>query len=438
MRGLFFDAKFMMMAPNSKILPSAPAADPRKFGRTTLILVSDWLVIAAAAALPWSTTATGILIAAWLITFLLTTSIGEFWRIARLPAAMLPLILCVLALAGLLWSVAPFKEMLSGLRGFVKLMVIPLLMIQFRRSDKGLTVSLAFLVSCTALLVLSWTLELFPNIPWSRPGMRSVPVKDYISQSAEFLLCIFALAHLSLDAWENHLPQRALGFVGLALMFFANVVFLETSRTSVLVFFSFVVIFVLQRLHWRGMFGSIIAACVLAAVAATLSPYLRERISHAVTEVREYQQSGKATSAGFRLEFWSQSLRIMNKAPIIGSGTGSIEEMFRQGAQGQSGLSAVVTRNPHNQTLAIGIQLGLLGVIVLYTMWIAQALHFCRASLAAWLGLAVVVQNFVSSLVNSHIFDFGLGWMFVFGVGVLGGTVLRTTPNTEMAPSARS
>jgi O-antigen ligase len=43
------------------------------------------------------------------------------------------------------------------------------------------------------------------------------------------------------------------------------------------------------------------------------------------------------------------------------------------------------------------------------------------------------VQNFLSSLVNSHLFDFGQGWLYVFGVGILGGTVLR---DAHFPPSA--
>ena len=37
----------------------------------------------------------------------------------------------------------------------------------------------------------------------------------------------------------------------------------------------------------------------------------------------------------------------------------------------------------------------------------------------------VVVQNMFSSLFNSHLFDFHEGWMYVLGVGVAGGMVLR-------------
>ena len=45
----------------------------------------------------------------------------------------------------------------------------------------------------------------------------------------------------------------------------------------------------------------------------------------------------------------------------------------------------------------------------------------------AWIGLLVVVQNIFTSLFNSHLFDFNEGWMYVLGVGIAGGMVLRKT-----------
>jgi len=36
-----------------------------------------------------------------------------------------------------------------------------------------------------------------------------------------------------------------------------------------------------------------------------------------------------------------------------------------------------------------------------------------------------VVQNFFTSLFNSHIFDFTPGWIYVLGIGVAGGMMLK-------------
>ena len=92
-------------------------------------------------------------------------------------------------------------------------------------------------------------------------------------------------------------------------------------------------------------------------------------------------------------------------------------------------------RNPHNQTLYVAIQWGLLGCVVLYAMWYFHLALFFERSFAAWIGLVVVVQNFVSSLVNSHLFDFHEGWIYVLGVGVAGGMVAarRNEPNDALA-----
>jgi len=66
-----------------------------------------------------------------------------------------------------------------------------------------------------------------------------------------------------------------------------------------------------------------------------------------------------------------------------------------------------------------------LGCIVLYAMWLSHLALFGGAGLAAWIGLVAVVQNVVSSLFNSHIFDFVEGWIYVLAVGIAGGMVSR-------------
>ena len=53
------------------------------------------------------------------------------------------------------------------------------------------------------------------------------------------------------------------------------------------------------------------------------------------------------------------------------------------------------------------------------------ALPICGPGLVAWFVLVIVLQNVISSLFNSHLFDFFHGWFYVFGVGVLGGMALR-------------
>jgi hypothetical protein len=70
-------------------------------------------------------------------------------------------------------------------------------------------------------------------------------------------------------------------------------------------------------------------------------------------------------------------------------------------------------------------------VLALYAMWISHFLLFRGPGMAAWIGLVIVVQNVVSSVFNSHLFDFVQGWIYVFGLGVAGGIVLQQRPTTQ-------
>ncbi|HMH98302.1 MAG TPA: O-antigen ligase family protein, partial [Bradyrhizobium sp.] len=130
---------------------------------------------------------------------------------------------------------------------------------------------------------------------------------------------------------------------------------------------------------------------------------------------------------GQRLEYWKKSLGFFTEAPVFGHGTGSTRALFEQAAVGQTGAHAEIIGNPHNQTLNVAVQWGAIGIVVLYAMWLMHLLLFRGDGLAAWVGLLVVVQNIFTSLFNSHIFDFHEGWMYVLGVGVAGGMMLKTS-----------
>jgi hypothetical protein len=96
-----------------------------------------------------------------------------------------------------------------------------------------------------------------------------------------------------------------------------------------------------------------------------------------------------------------------------------------------------VVSNPHNQTLNVAVQWGTIGILILYAMWVLHLRLFRGDGLANWIGFLVVVQNIFTSLFNSHIFDFHEGWMYVLGVGVAGGMVLKASA-VEVAAGKRS
>jgi hypothetical protein len=164
---------------------------------------------------------------------------------------------------------------------------------------------------------------------------------------------------------------------------------------------------------------------LIGAVGWTSSPHLRDRTTQLWTDYETYAARDERNSSGERVEFYKKSLAFIREAPVTGHGTGTITALFAKAVVGESGAAASATANPHNQTFAVAIQLGLVGALVLWAMWIAHLLLFRGPGFVEWVGFVVVVQNIVGSVFNSHLFDFGQGWVYVLGVGVAGGVVLK-------------
>jgi O-antigen ligase len=406
------------------------------FGRVKLGQIADGLMVAAAVSLPWSTSALGILLVLWLLALIPTLEWPELRRELLTPAGGLPVLLFLLGVIGMAWADVSWLARWKGLDGFFKLLVIPLLIVQFRRSDNGMRVFVGFLIACVALLIASWTVAIWPGLPKGSTDY-GVFVKSYIVQSVEFMICAAVLLHLAVEAVRAGRWARLALLLVPALAFLQDIFFVATGRTTLVVIPVLLVVYGARRFGAKGFAGAIVAATVLAAGVWASSPYVRYRVDEILTAPHIPANLHKMTSSEERFVFWTKSVRIIRSAPLIGHGTGSITEMFRRAAAGQSGIKAEVPSNPHNQTFAVAIQLGLIGAAVLWAMWLFHFFLFRGPGLAAWIGLVIVTQNVVGSLFNSFLFDFTEGWLYVIGFGVAAGMFLRERDAARAGSAAK-
>ncbi|MGY4570127.1 O-antigen ligase family protein [Bradyrhizobium sp. USDA 3256] len=393
-------------------------------GSVPYVRATDTLIALAAASLPWSTTALAVFMLLWLVAVIPTIDWEQFILDLAQPAFALPIALVALAVMGQAWSETSWVERLQGIKPLSKLLLLPFLLGYFQRSQGGLWVFLAFLVSCTVLMILSWIVPALPQLKLAHTASDGVPVKNYLDQSQEFALCAFALALPALTALRARQWRFAAGTIALMLLFVANMLYVVSARTALVYMPVLLILFASLHLSRRATRLLFAVVAVTSLVVWTTSPYLRQRIANVSIEYRAHDTSGIASTAQ-RLTYWRKSVKFIGEAPWLGHGTGSIRHMFTQDAVGQAGLEAEVINNPHNQTLNVGVQWGLIGILLLYAMWISHVRLFAGRDLVSWIGLAVVVQNITSSLLNSHLSDFHEGWMYVIGVGVAGGMALR-------------
>jgi O-antigen ligase len=403
------------------------------------ILNVDLIAVLVAAVLPWSTSGVAIVVPIWLVALIPTLNLRPFMRSLRRPACVLPVGLFVLAAVGTLWSEAPWGARLYAISPTVKLLILPLLLYHFERSRRGMWVLTAFLISCGLLMAMSWIVAYYPGLSLKSgaDAERGIFVKNYIDQSQEFALCAVALAYPIVTLLRANRVRPAVLLIAVSLSFVVNMMFVVVSRTALVTIPIMLAVFAMLHLKWRTTVFMSCAAIGLVTLAWVASPQLRSRTATFVSDYQRYREEDRATSIGLRIEYWQKSLRFIAEAPIIGHGTGSIRGLFERAATGpafgvrsallvpeQYAASRQVVGNPHNQTLNVAIQWGVVGIVALYAMWLLHLLLFRGEGLVAWIGLMVVVQNICTSLFNSHLFDFHEGWMYVLGVGVAGGMVL--------------
>jgi hypothetical protein len=393
--------------------------------------IADIFAILAALTLPWSTSVVAIFVLCWLGAVAWVMDWRAYGRLLTLPISYLPFALVGLALVGTLWSDAAWSERLHAVSPTLKLLVLPGLFYHFERSSRGMWVLAAFLVSCALLMVMSWLVTIDPSLSMKtpdEPGGRGIFVKNYIDQSQEFALCAVALAYPIIGLLRTNRIWQALVLGAMSLGFVVNMAFVIVSRTAMVTIPIMLGVFALLHLKWRTsvmIFGVLI---VMAGLAWAASPQLQATLDTFSRDYRLYKKDNVPTSIGIRLEFWQKSLRFFAEAPVIGHGTGSTRGLFVRAATGDTySATSQVIGNPHNQTLAVAVQWGTAGVVLLYAMWLVHLLMFRGDDLVSWIGLLVVVQNVFTSLFNSHIFDFHEGWMYVLGVGIAGGMTLAAS-----------
>jgi hypothetical protein len=397
----------------------------------------DFFMLVLAIMFPWSTAVTTGLVLGILPMVWVTHGPREMVKELKRPACALPVAFVGLAIAGMMWANgAPWSDRLHALEKVLKLLWLPHFFLHFQKTDRAKSVFAAYVGSNLVLLVFSFFLFMHPDVSgfvkMREPG---VPLKNYIDQSQGFAFIAVVCSALAAESFRERRVGRAIAFLASCVAFLTNLVVVNVARTAF--FYVPAMLLVVGLRYARGwqFAAAILGMCILAVALWATSANLQSKIDRLSKEVGAFQTNsatvGEYTAGGAeRLEMWRKSIGLIGSAPIMGHGTGSTRGLFATEAAGKTGLRAEIVDNPHNQTLAVGIQWGFVGCLLLYAMWGA---HLCmfggrqgpQSSLLALIGLLAVVQNVTSSVFNSHLFDFYEGWLYVLTVGIVGGQLQR-------------
>ncbi|MDC0050352.1 O-antigen ligase family protein [Verrucomicrobia bacterium] len=245
------------------------------------------------------------------------------------------------------------------------------------------------------------------------PMKRGMPIiSSSLTQGALMAWLAFWLLHYHRKTGMN-------GILALLALVLVNLFFLVDSSTGVVLVLSLGLLFGLQTMRRAKLAVMAGGLVVVVAFAFAVSPMFRTATQEDVKAVQEIL-NGKTTftPTGERLQFYRNSLTLFSQAPVLGHGTGRFHEKY---AEHVAGTKQVVTSNPHNEYLMVGVQSGLVGlgilVALLWALWRAASRW---EGMDRWLAQGMVVWLSVGCCFNSFILDSREGMLFALLAGVYG------------------
>lgn len=354
------------------------------------------------------------------------------WQIARHhPVARAALLLFLMLLAGTLYGATPLREAMGILGKYADLAFIPIFMLLLHGTARrwgqyafftamGITLLLSYLVGLHILPAQHWMQA------WASPENPAI-FHSHITQNNMMAFVVF-LALLNLRDVAS--LRARLGWGVFALLATINVLFMVQGRTGYVVLSILLAWFVWSTLRgylhsrgktwgWQQGLGVVLALAGLVMAAYYASPRLHERVNLVGAEYQAWQPNhGRDTSTGQRLDFYYNTLQIVQQQPLFGVGTGGFPAAF---AQQVAGTDVLLTQNPHNEYLMIAVQTGVIGLALLlylfYTLWRTTLRLPTAFEQDAWRGL--VLAYMVNCSLNSALLDHADGLLFSFMAAVL-------------------
>lgn len=352
---------------------------------------------------------------------------------AKHPIARAATLLFVLLFIAIFYGSTPLNQATTTLVKYIDLLFIPIFIFLLSNETVRRLSRYAFLAAMSVTLILSFLvgLEIIPvmpwmNYPWTEPGNPAI-FHSHITQNNMMAFAVFLAA---LEFRESLTTTRRLIWGIFALFGIINMLFMVQGRTGYLilfVLFGWLVWTSLARHQhnlgkkWGWKEGSVVLLILTTFAMGTFqfSTRLHDRVSAVIYEYQTWiPGQGETTSTGERLNFYSNTLKIIEDNVLFGVGTGGFSAVFAQQVQGKQ-INA--TNNAHNEYLMISVQTGIFGFALLlflfYTHWRHAPLLPTPFEQDAARGLLIAYM--INCMLNSALMDHSDGLFFAFMTAVL-------------------
>ncbi len=368
-----------------------------------------YAAIATCFFIPLSTSLMDFFALATLVCWVFSGKVAELPQLLkRSPVALASMILFLLFVIGIFYSSADLLYSLEYFKKYRELLYIPVvisLMEDNLQAQKNAEYS--FVIGCIILLVISCLMH-FSLIPIHRFGDS---ILFHITHSFFMAILAYWAAHYIIESKQ----YRYLWLIVLLGAIY-NSIFIAPGRTGMFVLFILLILYAWQRLSIGKQIFAVLLICSLFTGAFFVSNNFSTRINEAYHEVTNYHRGSSRTSLGQRLDWWNDSLELIEQRPIFGFGTGGFTVAHNRLIKR---THIEPTDNPHNEYLFITVQLGLVGLISFLALFITQ--WVCSLRLMdknKYLVQGVVLAMMMGCIMNSFLFDSHQGHFYAFLSGI--------------------
>jgi O-antigen ligase len=352
---------------------------------------------------------------------------------------------CVLATLTLLsvmalslgYTSATEREALEALAKYSKLLLVPAMILLLRSQNEALTALKIYTLTQSFVLLSSWLLFAGLKLPWSPDDRNAIGVvySSYLDQAiltAGFAALVWHLRAEFPGKWGAKIA------IVLALLAALNLVFVLQGRSGQVCLIAAIGVSAWWAVPRRLKILAITVPFLAFGLAAMLSSQFNQRYAAVVNEIKAYQiqsQNYKDTSSGERLNFWQKSVQAISEKPLLGHGVGAWQQQYLRLENGNPSPGTAHVRNPHQEYLLTGVQLGLVGIFLLLAWqasFVWEARQFATAAQRAMLSLLAVFV--VACCFNSAIYDAVVGDYFCTLLAVL-WCLGRHVPNDTVTAS---
>ncbi|MEI8361608.1 MAG: O-antigen ligase family protein [Betaproteobacteria bacterium] len=371
--------------------------------------------------LPIATGLDSVLLGLLLITSLTSWNI-QYPKIIKvnLVANLALLLFCILFI-GCFYGATDLSHSFKILTKYDDLILIALMLPIFTQPKLRSYGQYAFMIAMAITLMLSYLIWLgaFQHTSLFAGRLPDNPVvfKLHITHG---ILMGFAAFMFAVYAIQNEGKWRWLMLIA-SILAVCNVLLMTQGRTGYMVIIALSIYLIFALFNLRNIIFSLGLLIAASSVIYISSPKIQSRITLTMHEFQTWQPiqgNNEASSIGTRMDYYTNTIKIIRKSPLQGVGTGGFEVAYSKEIEG---TAMAPSNNPHNQFLLFLAQIGIIGLSAfLFLLWVAwRSAPKLPTATDTMLARGVLITIVTGCLFNSLLLDHTEGLFFAWFCGLL-------------------